>query len=734
MVSMELPKGYSQGRARPFYTSNPLPSVIERSILSNVDRFCVFFLAALGVMVRLYKLPEPNEVVFDEVHFGRFVNQFIQGKFFVDVHPPLAKLVYYAIAILCGYKGDFEFGQIGEKYDDSVPYIMMRLFSGICGLLTVPVTYMVLRTSFCGTIPSFVGSVLVLFENSIVTQSRFIFLDAPLLLATACSIWMFNKFRLTTAFTGKWHTYLFLTGLSLACVCSIKASGLFTYLYIVVLLALQLWNILGDGNVTDWQWWKHVFWRFIYLFLIPLTVYMAIFAVNFHLLPYIGRSAGPLSPSFKSTFKDFDRMRTQPVDVVYGSTITIRHNEVGGYLHSHDFKYKSGSGQQQVTLYPYHTDFNNEWEIHPKNKQTDAQLYDRVRPVKDGDVVRLFHKATGKYLRVNDVRPPITEKDYANEVACDGNKTQLGDVNYEFKVRILQKKPHGTTNLPMIKLRATESVFQLFHQGTRCTMVGHGGKLPKWAFGQNEVLCINDPTIPNTMWYIEYNNHPVLDNDDKYARVDYGNYNFFHKFVEYHKVMLQFNGAIGNDHEYSSRPETWPFLLRGVGYYSTNARVKLASEPGKNVYLLGNLAVYYLGLLSIMFIGLKQVIRVINISNPFKIPNETINITMFYRTTFESVLGFFLHYQPYFYMKRELFLHHYIPAVYFMILTISYFLEYQVSKRKLMGYILCTVIVGLTISSFMQFRPIIYGLPWTGSQCEAVRWIQLWDIDCKAYK
>lgn len=51
---------------------------------------------------------------FDEVHFGKFAGRYIKTRYFVDVHPPLAKLLITAAAFLFGFDGDFDFKDIGK--------------------------------------------------------------------------------------------------------------------------------------------------------------------------------------------------------------------------------------------------------------------------------------------------------------------------------------------------------------------------------------------------------------------------------------------------------------------------------------------------------------------------------------------------------------------------------------------------------------------------------------------
>jgi dolichyl-phosphate-mannose--protein O-mannosyl transferase len=51
---------------------------------------------------------------FDEVHFGGFASKYIRSEFFMDVHPPLVKLLFALVGWLTGYDGTFEFKEIGR--------------------------------------------------------------------------------------------------------------------------------------------------------------------------------------------------------------------------------------------------------------------------------------------------------------------------------------------------------------------------------------------------------------------------------------------------------------------------------------------------------------------------------------------------------------------------------------------------------------------------------------------
>jgi len=150
----------------------------------------------------------------------------------------------------------------------------MRLLPAILGIMVVPIIYMTLRSSGCTQTTALLGATLVTFENGLVTQSRLILLDSPLVICTAFTAWTWTVFEtkyhsagvpgepaLTpagtpslnkneTAFSPDWWMWLALTGLGLGATVSMKWVGLFTIAWVGSLTVLQLWNLLGDLRVT----------------------------------------------------------------------------------------------------------------------------------------------------------------------------------------------------------------------------------------------------------------------------------------------------------------------------------------------------------------------------------------------------------------------------------------------------------------------------------------------------
>jgi len=94
-------------------------------------------------------------------------------------------------------------------------------------------------------------------ENGLITQSRLILLDSPLVAFTAFTALAWTSFLniheqgASRAFGPNWWLWLAMTGLGLGATVSVKWVGLFTIAWVGSLTVLQLWFLLGDAkNVT----------------------------------------------------------------------------------------------------------------------------------------------------------------------------------------------------------------------------------------------------------------------------------------------------------------------------------------------------------------------------------------------------------------------------------------------------------------------------------------------------
>lgn len=489
------------------------------------------------------------------------------------------------------------------------------------------------------------------------------------------------------------------------------------------------------ANFRQRLWFKHLFARLFCLVFIPIGFYMAMFAIHFLCLVNPGEGDGFMSSEFQATLNS-KAMQDVSADVAFGSRISMRHhNTQGGYLHSHMHMYPAGSKQQQITLYP-HKDENNVWLLENQTQPEGAdgpiqgpQAWDDRKPdwIMDGDIIKLYHAITDRRLHSHDERPPVTEADWQQEVSAYGFKGFEGDANDLFKVEIIKSMSDGEQAKK--RLRTIQSKFKLVHIMSGCVLFSHKVKLPDWGWEQQEVTCAKGGTLPNSVWYIEGNDHPNMGADAE--KVNYKNPGFLGKFWELQKVMWTTNAGLVESHAWDSRPPSWPLLRRGINFWGQGAR---------QVYLMGNPVIW---LASTAAIGVYALFKGFSILR-WQRGYQDYRMTTFKRFDYEVgmiVLGWAFHYFPFFLMERQLFLHHYFPALYFAIVALCQvydFIHYRVGgvglrERPAIGQATAVAFVAVAITVFTYYAPLAYGNPWTKDACKKVKILDTWDWDCNTF-
>ena len=483
-------------------------------------------------------------------------------------------------------------------------------------------------------------------------------------------------------------------------------------------------------------WFKHFLARALCLIIIPVAFYMSLFAIHFVCLVNPGDGDGFMSSEFQATLNT-KSMHDVPVDVAYGSRVSIRHhNTQGGYLHSHNHMYTTGSKQQQITLYP-HKDENNGWllENQTQPEGIDGQptigpkAWDTINPamIQDSAVIRLYHVVTDRRLHSHDVRPPVTEAEWQNEVSAYGYEGFEGDANDLFRVEIIKSMCDGAE--AKTRLRTIQTKFKLVHVMTGCSLFSHKVKLPDWAFEQQEVTCAKQGTLPNSIWYIEQNEHPMLGPDAE--KVNYRNPGFLGKFWELQKVMWTTNAGLVESHAWDSRPLSWPVLRRGINFWGKDHR---------QIYLIGNPFIWWSSTLAIgTYLAFKG-LSILRWQRGYK-DYDNVSFKRFDYEIGTSVLGWFFHYFPFFLMSRQLFLHHYLPALYFAILVLCQIYDFVTARisgiglreRPAIGLGGIAAILAVSVFVFTMYAPLAYGNPWTRNSCNRVKLFDTWDWDCNTF-
>ncbi|KAH8105409.1 mannosyltransferase 1 [Cristinia sonorae] len=710
-----ISKGYVPGRKHHAFGGLDIASAEWKLLLVII---------LIASVVRLFRISSPDSVVFDEVHFGKFASRYIKSRYFVDVHPPLAKLLITLAGRVFGYDGNFDFNDIGKKYEN-VPYVAMRLLPGILGVATVPLAYLTLRALDCRATTALLASFFITFENGLITQSRHILLDSPLIFFTALTVFLWTGFcneDKHEPFTDSWWTWLLLTGLSLGAVVSCKWVGLFTIATIGFGTVRQLWLLLGDTRVSMKLFTRHFMARAIGLIVVPVLFYMFMFWLHFLILSNSGEGDGFMTSEFQHTLRGRSMSDTY-ADVALGSEISIRHvNTQGGYLHSHPHTYPTGSNQQQVTLYP-HRDSNNDWRIYNASESNTMEDDMKANPlvyVTAGMRVKLRHIATDKALHSHDFRPPVSDVEFQNEVSAYGVPGWHGDMNDDWIVEIKSgdKKDKESTK----RLRTLHTQFRLRHVLTGCYLFSHKVKLPDWAYEQQEVTCNKNAVLANSLWYIETANHPNQPSDSE--KVNYRLPGFLSKFLELQQVMWTTNAGLTERHTYDSRPSSWPRLRRGINFWVKDHR---------QIYLLGNPLIWWLSTAAVCFYGAIRGLLVLRAKRGFR-DFENTKVVKYDALCGFLFVGWALHFGPFFLMSRQLFLHHYFPALYFAILLACGVFDLVTSTLKPRVRLqIAAFLIAISIWNYYYLSPLAYGTQWTKSKCEQAKWLSTWDFSCNDF-
>ncbi|KKK24137.1 hypothetical protein P175DRAFT_0437932 [Aspergillus ochraceoroseus IBT 24754] len=701
----------SDEKAKPKHTS-------VLSVLSSWEPIIAPILfTLLSIFTRMYRIGRSNIVTWDEAHFGKFGSHYLKREFYFDVHPPLGKMLVGLSGLLAGYNGSFEF-KSGEQYPEDLNYTFMRVFNAAFGVVCVPLAYLTARELGFRRATIWLVTLMVLFENSYATISRFILLDSMLLCFTFTTTFCWAKFhRLQHAsFSLEWFTWLFLTGISIGCVCSVKWVGLFCTAIVGLYTAEDLWNKFGDRKVTDVVLAKHFVARVIGLIIVPLLVYLFSFYLHFLILENSGPGDAQMSSLFQANLKGTQVGKDSPLEVAFGSRVTLKNMGYGGgLLHSHVQTYPEGSSQQQVTCY-HHKDANNEWFIYPNRQAPEYDQNADLRFIGDGEVIRLIHGQTGRNLHSHNIPAPITKSHY--EVSCYGNMT-VGDDKDHWKIEVVD----DAASRDRSKIRTLTTAFRLRHPVLGCYLRAGNTNLPQWGFKQIETTCVkeNTPRDVYTHWNVETHVN------DRLPPGDPGSYKspFFKDFVHLNVAMMTSNNALVPDpdkqDDLASKFWQWPILNVGLRMCSWDDNII-------KYYLLGNPVVYWGSTLSLFVFGFLTLWYLVRWQRGYNELSQA-DVDHIHYAGFYPVIGWVLHYLPFIMMARVTYVHHYYPALYYAILTFGFCIDWltQTLNAKVRGAVY-TVLYVLITGMFVYFRVIVFGMEGSSQQWAHLNWLSGWRI------
>ncbi|XP_074091734.1 protein O-mannosyl-transferase 2 isoform X2 [Macrotis lagotis] len=631
---------------------------------------------------------------------------------------------------LSGYDGTFPFQKPGDKYEHH-NYIGMRGFCAFLGSWLIPFAYLTVQELSRSRPAALLTAALLTFDTGCLTLSQYILLDPILMFFIMAAMLSMVKYNSCAdrPFSAYWWFWLSLTGVNLAGALGVKFVGLFIVLHVGLNTVSDLWQLLGDLNLTMVTLGKHLAARILCLILFPLILYTSLFAIHFITLNKSGPGDGFFSSAFQSRLLGNNLHNASiPEHLAYGSVITVKNLRMAsGYLHSHWHLYPEGVGarQQQVTAYQ-HKDYNNLWIVKKHDANTDPlDPSFPVEFVRHGDIIRLEHKETSRNLHSHQHEAPMTRKHY--QVTGYGvNGT--GDSNDFWRIEVMNRKSEN-------RIKVLRSQIRLIHLATGCVLGSSGKTLPKWGWEQLEVTCT--PYLketPNSVWNVEDHINPKLPN----ISLDVLKPSFAEILLESHMVMIRGNSGLKpKENEVTSKPWHWPINYQGLRFSGVN-------ETDFRVYLLGNPVIWWLNLVSIGLYLLLGGITTVSIQRGIQLTAEMKDLCrVLLRGGGQVLLGWLLHYFPFFMMGRVLYFHHYFPAMLFSSMltgilwdTILRFCACYLSSFPLANWVhifgISLLILGI-VYSFYLFLPLSYGMVGPLAQdpqspMAGLKWLETWEF------
>lgn len=195
-------------------------------------------------------------------------------------------------------------------------------------------------------------------------------------------------------------------------------------------------------------------------------------------------------------------------------------------------------------------------------------------------------------LLSHDVASPYypTNQEFTTVSVDDANGPRHNDTLFEIKIEHGKSKQVFTT---------VSSHFKLIHHPSKVAMWTHTTPLPDWGYKQQEINGNKNVAQTSNIWFVE-DIHSIAPDDERMKKEPrkVKQMPFLKKYFELQRAMFFHNNALTSSHPYSSLPFQWPFLLRGVSFWTKN-------ETKQQIYFLGNpLGWWFVSSILAVFIGI----------------------------------------------------------------------------------------------------------------------------------
>jgi dolichyl-phosphate-mannose-protein mannosyltransferase len=242
----------------------------------------VLILFLLSAFTHLLFFGWPQEVVFDEVHNGRYVSAYSHAQYYFDVHPPLGKLLTKFFADFVHAPSTIDWTAIGNILPWSV--IELRLLPLILGIFLPLIIYYICRNLSFSKAASFAAGMLIVLENSLLVQSRFILFDIIMITFGFLALLLYLIYIRKGM---KWLIYA--SALAASVAFSIKWTG---FAFPLVICVTEIIRLKKVSKICGF------IFRYV---VVGIAAYILVFAVHFAYLTHTGTGDVFMTDRFQST-------------------------------------------------------------------------------------------------------------------------------------------------------------------------------------------------------------------------------------------------------------------------------------------------------------------------------------------------------------------------------------------------------------------------------------------------
>lgn len=271
---------WSRVKDRNLKKSEDADESFQCKYLDKIDFLICFVIYILTIFTRFYNIYEPNTIVFDEYFFLNFTNNYLTKSYYFDIHPPFGKLVLYYTSRILGYNKATKCDRSIDYYEGR-DYVKPRCSNAFWSSLCSIYIYIILRNMNSYRTTSVTVSLLIVFEDSMIIEGKFVLTDGILHSFSTLALMMISFLFKYDYNDHKWK-YIFIC----SCIASSVASSIKQIAYpgIILTLICTFYKLYASNYRDISNIYINIFLHTIVLFFIFIFLFISFYVLHLSLL------------------------------------------------------------------------------------------------------------------------------------------------------------------------------------------------------------------------------------------------------------------------------------------------------------------------------------------------------------------------------------------------------------------------------------------------------------------